>query len=179
MCLPRRGKDVDGRPSLTYHRRVHAARSVAAIAFALSTACEGPAPPAPPSAGKPAIALPDDDLGRKLAQEAATLAVDHALDVEAFRDRLAVGATRDFLAVLVAEHCYRIIGVGDANVADLELVLFDPHGVQVRRDLDRAPLAVLGIDAELCPPEPGAYRLQARASEGSGEILVGVYRTAR
>lgn len=139
---------------------------------------EGP-PPAPPApaASKPAFDVPADALGKQLSRAAQELAPALVLHSAVFRDRIARGGRRDFLTVLVAEHCYRILGVGDASVADLDLVLFDPNGVQVRRDLDQSPRATLGVDAELCPFEPGAYRLEARMTAGEGEVLVGVYET--
>lgn len=147
------------------------------LAMVLSAGCDQVEPPARPAKAKPAFSPPEDEIGARLALVAAEVAPDHVLDAAVFRDRLVLGATRDFLAVLVAEHCYRILGVGGPRVEDLDLVLYDPNGVQVRRDLDESPRAELGTDAELCPPQPGAYRLQARMTAGEGEVLVGVYRT--
>jgi hypothetical protein len=152
----------------------------AALALAI-LGCDEPPPtaPAPPAPAKPAFEVPDDALGKRLALAAQELAPTQILHAAVLRDRLARGGRRDFLTVLVAEHCYRILGVGDDGVGDLDLVLFDPNGVEVRRDLDQAPRATLGVDAELCPFEAGAYRLEARVTDGEGEVLVGVYRTVQ
>jgi len=155
-------------------------RLALAWAFALGACDRAPAPepePPAPAAEQSKFSPPPSDLGQRLSDAAAQLAPGLILDAAVFQDRLAHAAQRDFLAVLVTEHCYRVLGVGDSNVANLDLVLFDPNGVQIRRDLDESPQATLGVDAELCPVLPGAYRLNARMTAGEGEILVGIYRT--
>jgi hypothetical protein len=132
----------------------------------------------------PALAEPDDVMGRQLRRMAGTSggAPGHLPVGVYFRGSIERGEQRDFLAVLKAGHCYRFVGIGDPEVEDLDLVLYDPNGVQMQEDLD--PMhdfvgrpTVIGQDAAICPPEAGQYRLQVRMAAGRGAFLVGVYRT--
>ena len=150
------------------------------LACALVCACTGadaPAQPPPAAAIDPATLEPDDAMGRQLRELARREAPQHVPVGTYFRDRLNRGEQRDFLAVLTANHCYRIVGVGDPEVEDLDLVLFDPEGVQWRQDLDQNANPILGNESELCPPRSGAHRLQVRMTAGRGEFLVGLYRS--
>ena len=163
-------------------KRTGAALAALAVVAVVLTACARDEPPPAPAPkqkpAEPAIETPDDVLGRALAKAAGELAQNFTLDEAAFRVKLADGERRDLLAVLVAEHCFRILGVAGLGIEDLELVLFDGDGVQVRRDLDDGSRAAIGVDASLCPPVAAEYRLQVSA-KGAGEALVGVYRILR
>lgn len=154
-------------------------RFVFACVLAVGCAKGGDAPARPPAAPTidPKLAEPADAMGRHLQELARKAAPDHVPIGTYFRDRLDRGQQRDFLLVLTADRCYRIVGVGDPAVEDLDLVVFDPAGVQWRQDLDQNATPVLGADAELCPPNSGAHRLQVRMTAGQGAFLVGVYRT--
>jgi hypothetical protein len=147
---------------------------------ACSAACgDRGAPPKPTPAPEidPALAGPDDAMGRRLRDLAREHAREQVPTGTYFRDRLERGEHRDFLAILTANHCYRIVAASDPAVEDLDVIVFDPTGVQWRQDLDQGPNPVLGDDADLCPANSGAHRLQARMTSGSGEFLIGVYRS--
>jgi hypothetical protein len=87
------------------------------------------------------------------------------------------GARSDHLTVLRAGHCYRIVAVGGAGVEDLDLFLYDPEGVQMQQDPAQDRFPVLGLQAEICPPRGGAYRLQVHMYKGAGPFAARVYRT--
>jgi len=87
------------------------------------------------------------------------------------------GARSDHLAVLRAGHCYRIVAVGGAGVEDMDLFLYDPEGVQTQQDPAQDRFPVLGLQAEICPPRGGAYRLQVHMYKGGGPFAARVYRT--
>lgn len=147
------------------------------LAVGCANGADAPAQPAPAPKIDPNLAEPADAMGQHLREVAHKLAPDHVPMGNYFRDRLDHGQQRDFLVVLTADRCYRIVGVGDPAVEDLDLIVFDPAGAQWRQDLDQNPTPVLGADAELCPPNTGAHRLQVRMTAGQGAFLVGVYRT--
>jgi hypothetical protein len=90
---------------------------------------------------------------------------------------LVAGGRSDHLTVLRGAHCYRVIGVGGDGVEDLDLFLYDPDGVQVQQDPGQDRFPTLGMQAELCPPRGGAYRLQIHMYKGEGAFAVGVYAT--
>ncbi len=158
-----------------------------ALTCALLTACadaEHPASaPSVPSVPRvPSVPIkqptePDDVMGRHLREKASEHTAGLVPAGMFFRDHIGAGEQRDFLAVLRAEHCYRFVGVGDPAVDQLDLILYNQEGVQVQEDLGQDAYPVLGVDAEMCPPQPGAYRLRVRMTAGKGEFLVGVYRT--
>jgi hypothetical protein len=91
--------------------------------------------------------------------------------------KLAQGARSDHLLVLEAGRCYRVVGVGDEGVQDMDLFLYDPAGVQANQDSGQDRYPVLGKQIEICPLMAGAYRLQIQMYQGGGELAVGVYRT--
>jgi hypothetical protein len=70
------------------------------------------------------------------------------------------------------------LGVSGDGVEDLDLLLFDPDGVQVQQDPAQDRFPVLGMQTELCPAAgAGAFRLQVVMYKGSGTFNVGVYKT--
>jgi hypothetical protein len=87
------------------------------------------------------------------------------------------GGHSDHLTVLRGSFCYRILGVGGDGVEDLDLILYDPNGVQLQQDPAQDRFPVLGIGAEICPVMAGAYRIQVQMYKGTGAFAVGVYRT--
>jgi len=90
---------------------------------------------------------------------------------------LARGGSSDHLLVLKTGVCYRVVGVGGEGVSDLDLLLYDPAGVQSNQDSGQDRFPVLGMQSELCPPRGGAYRLQVQMYEGAGRFAVGLSRS--
>jgi hypothetical protein len=117
-----------------------------------------------------------DALGQKLAEAARTSAPDWQKQDKLWRGQLATHERQGLLAVLVYGHCYRFVGVGGTGVADLDLALFDPHGVEVQRDVTQQASAALGVDSPICPTQAGAYRVDVHMREGAGSFAVGLYR---
>lgn len=121
--------------------------------------------------------VPADRMEQALGAQAKKHAKNLLRDDVRFDGELDQGKHGDHLLVLKSIYCYRILGVGGPDVVDLDLALFDPDGVEVQRDLGQDAFPVLGQPVNLCPPEPGAYRLQVGMYEGHGPYVVGVYHT--
>jgi hypothetical protein len=112
-----------------------------------------------------------------LEQRAKKLAEGLVADGAPLRGALQEGGRRDQLLVLRGGFCYRILGAGDDGVEDLDLFLYDPNGVQTHQDPGQDRFPVLGLQAEICPPTSGAYRLQALMYKGSGAYALRTFRT--
>ncbi len=83
-------------------------------------------------------------------------------------DRVAEGEDVSFAVTLSAGRCYVAMARGGEGLTDIDLVLLDPDGAEVARDLDRDAEP----DVELCPEEGGHYAVIARAFEGAGALGV-------
>lgn len=185
---------TDGRASTPLPRTARTApsRIVGAtllwLAAGLSGCGPGPSPgdadSAPPTAPAPLKTPtapageppPAGTLERLLFDKASKYAAGLRPMDEPFDGVLEAGQRRDQLLVLEYGKCYRMLAVGGPEVEDLDLVLHDPDNVQVQRDLGEDPYPVLGDQAEICPPTPGAYRLQITMFKGRGRYLARAYR---
>jgi hypothetical protein len=98
-------------------------------------------------------------------------------DGAAVHGQLHQGQHQDQLLVLRGGDCYRVLGAGSAGIADLDLFLYDPNGVQVQQDPAEDRFPTLGVLSDLCPPRSGAYRLQVSMYKGAGAYALRVYRT--
>jgi hypothetical protein len=49
--------------------------------------------------------------------------------------------------------------------------------VETQQDPAQDRFPVLGLQAEICPPQNGAYRLQVHMYKGGGSFVARVYRT--
>lgn len=90
---------------------------------------------------------------------------------------LAQGARSDHLLVLESGRCYKIVGVGEDGVQDMDLFLYDPQGVQANQDASQDRFPVLGEQIEICPFRSGAYRLQVQMYQGGGRFAIATFRT--
>ena len=89
---------------------------------------------------------------------------------------MAEGQRSDHLSVLRGGHCYRMLGVGGAEVEDMDLFLFDPEGVQMQQDRGAGPLPrARACRPSICPPYSGAYRLQVHMYKGGGAVALQAY----
>ncbi len=120
---------------------------------------------------------PNDAIAVRMAETASTHAEGLTPATPLLRGALGPGERQDFQAILVGRRCFRVLGVGTSTVIDLDLLLFDPNGVQVQQDTSADALPILGHAHPLCPERPGAYRIQARMLEGAGEFGVQVFQT--
>jgi hypothetical protein len=90
---------------------------------------------------------------------------------------LAEGERRDLLAVLKGGYCYRVLGVAGSGVQDMDLMLFDPDGMQTHQDPGQDPYPMLGLQAAICPATAGSFRIQVHMYKGGGRYAVRVFRT--
>lgn len=120
---------------------------------------------------------PGDTLASELQLRATQFAEGMTPATPLFRGTLATGETQDYQAVLQGSRCFKVIGVGGEGVTDLDLFLFDPDGAQMLQDTATDSYPVLGLTHPICPQTSGAYRVQVKMFEGSGEFGVRVYQT--
>jgi hypothetical protein len=120
-----------------------------------------------------------DPLGRAVAASAARVAPGWNKVDKLWRGELRSREALGFLAVLPYGRCYRFVGAGGAAITDFDLVLLDPNGVEIQRDVAQDSAPILGVDASICPEYPGAYRIEARPRTGTGPIAIGLYRDPR
>ncbi|MEP7121991.1 MAG: hypothetical protein ABJE95_13815 [Byssovorax sp.] len=85
-------------------------------------------------------------------------------------ERLAVSMRRG--------RCYRAFAVGQRDIVDLDLAIFDPSGGLVAADLSHDRWSVAPPRGPLCPARSGRYVLDVAVTEGAGEYLVQVWGTA-
>jgi hypothetical protein len=121
----------------------------------------------------PSGATPEQIVALKAKKYAAGLVAEGA----PIKGNVAQGGRSDHLAVLRAGHCYRIVAAGGAGVEDMDLLLYDPDGVLTQQDPAEDRFPVLGLQAEICPAEGGAHRLQVHMYKGSGAFAARIYRT--
>lgn len=174
-----------------------ASTSFAVLALAASLACNRasetpPAPSAVPPTVSPSVPVPSPKVEPAAAQPGAATGDVVAVTMQRraqmvaagmvpatpiLRGTLNEGASQDFQAVMQAGKCFKIIGIGDIGVQDLDLKLFDPNGVQIQQDIATDNYPALGVEAPICPSTAGAYRLQVQMYRGSGQFGVQVYET--
>jgi hypothetical protein len=144
--------------------------------LATSTGCTTAAPETAPAT--PAVVqepAPTDPLERAIHERAAAGTMrPHGGYVHG---SLEPGARRDHLLVLEQGRCYRVVAAGGPGVADLDLVLYDDGGSQLRQDRSSDPYPMLGDGAEICPERGSAFRLQVRAYDGAGAYAYRLYRS--
>src|SRR5688500_18717651 len=88
------------------------------------------------------------------------------------------GQEADFQTQLQAGYCYRVIGVGDQTMSDLDLFIFDENGNQIAQDVATDNFPVLGLqDNGVCPRWTGPFVIRARAYSGTGQFGLQLYRT--
>ncbi|HEY8535452.1 MAG TPA: hypothetical protein VIL25_03350, partial [Vicinamibacterales bacterium] len=89
--------------------------------------------------------------------------------------QLGTGETRNFGIQLEGGRCYAILAVGDSGVRDLDLLLLDPSGREVDRDLAQDARPTVRV----CPERSGAYTMQVRMTDGAGSYVYAAYRWPR
>ena len=129
---------------------------------------------------QPAVAEPipaSATLEQIVELKARKYAAGFVAEAEVISGSVVEGGRSDHLIVLRAGHCYRVVAAADGEVQDMDLFLFDPQGVQTQQDPAEDRYPVLGLQAEICPYEHGAYRLQVHMYKGGGRFAARVYRT--
>lgn len=145
---------------------------VALVVLAGLTACDGTyvPPPAPPDPDPPP-ADPTEALLRSRAQAEAPYMIRQGASQHT---TLEAGGRWSFVAVLEQGLCYKFLAQGEESVGELELRLYDEHGVLQQEDASTGSGAVLGTVRPICPQEPMSYRVEARGA-GAGAVFAQVY----
>ena len=91
------------------------------------------------------------------------------------RGSLSESETRDFSVSLEGGKCYAILAVGDNGVRDLDLILSDPRGRQIDRDVEEDPRPIVRV----CPEQTGDYTMQIKMFSGAGNFVYAPYRWPR
>lgn len=120
----------------------------------------------------------DTPLAKALFERWRSTASETEGDGEVQQGTLAEGESKDFSVVLTGIYCYKVLAVGSEGLADIDLVLFDESNVALLRDRETDGAASLGINEPICPFDPGTYRLRIRATKGSGQYALRLYRAS-
>lgn len=143
----------------------------------LWSGCTADPAPVARAAGAPSHAepTPEHPLERRIHARIATLGMKpHGAYLHG---ALEAGGKRDHLLVLQGGRCYRVVAAAGPGVQDLDLVLYDEGGRQLRQDRTTDPEPMLGDKAEICPERGAAFRLQVRAYQGAGPYALRVLRS--
>lgn len=91
------------------------------------------------------------------------------------RGQLGEGQTRDFPIELEGGKCYAILAVGDNGVRDMNLVMLDPSGKALDRDIEQNARPVVRV----CPQKSGQFTMRMQMVQGSGKFVYAPYRWPR
>jgi hypothetical protein len=142
------------------------------LAVSVLVGCDGTyvPPPAPPDPDPPP-ADPTEALLRSRAQGEAPYMIRQGASQHT---TLEAGGRWTFVAVLEQGLCYKVLAQGESSVGELELRLYDDHGVLAQEDALTGSGAILGTVRPICPQEPTTYRVEARGA-GPGVVFAQVY----
>ncbi len=152
-------------------------RRAGPILFALSllAACDvaphTPEPPPPPEDP------PADALEAHLRARGRGIAAWMMPNGEVRRGEIGEGSARDFSHLMQPGWCYKVVAVGEGELQDLDLRVYDGHDVLVQRDTTQDPQPYVGVESPICPGEAATYRIAVRARSGSGPFAMQVYRS--
>jgi hypothetical protein len=91
------------------------------------------------------------------------------------RGKLAQGDRRDFSIQLEGGKCYAILAVGDNTVRDLDLVLLDPDGRALDRDVEAHARPIVRV----CPERSGKFTMRVEMTRGGGDFVYAPYHWPR
>lgn len=91
------------------------------------------------------------------------------------RGELQEQETNEFSLVLEGGKCFAVVAVGDNNVRDLDLMLYDLRGKVVDKDFENSPRAT----TRMCPSQSGKYRMLVKMPSGTGSFAYALYRWPR
>ncbi|MFW6052167.1 MAG: hypothetical protein ACODAU_13395 [Myxococcota bacterium] len=94
---------------------------------------------------------------------------------EPARGNLTEGRNRDFTVELEGGKCYAILAVGDGGVRDLDLILRDPNGNTLDRDVEEDARPVVRV----CPERSGAFTMRVQMRKGEGQFVYAPYTWPR
>jgi len=73
---------------------------------------------------------------------------------------------RTYNRYLYAGSCYSIVGIGDQNVRDLDVYVWDRHWNRVAQDSDTSNISAVKI----CPSRSGTFHIRTMMYGGSGHF---------
>jgi len=88
---------------------------------------------------------------------------------------LGASDTRDFPISLEGGKCYAVLAVGDSGVRDLDLLLLDPQGREIDRDVEQDARPIVRV----CPQTSGDYAIRVSMANGQGSFVYAPYRWPR
>lgn len=94
---------------------------------------------------------------------------------ETARGQLGASESRDFPISLEGGKCYAVLAVGDSGVRDLDLLLLDPRGREIDRDVEQDARPIVRV----CPERSGDYAIRVRMANGEGAFVYAPYRWPR
>jgi len=74
------------------------------------------------------------------------------------------GHYRTYNRYLYSGNCYAIVGVGDENVNDLDVIVWDRNWNYVVQDSDSSNVSAVTV----CPNRSGTYHIRTKMYSGSG-----------
>ena len=163
---------------------------VCALALVLTTAgCRRrtvvQAAPPPSSGGTYVVGVaavgaqpPPDYVAQHMQVRYQQFAPDMVPDSAVYHGYLQQGQEERFETLLQAGYCYRVIGVGGPQMADLDLWNVDENGNPIAQDTATDNFPVLGLGSNtICPRWTGPFYVRALAYRGYGEYGVQLFRT--
>ena len=117
----------------------------------------------------------NDYVSYHMSLRARQFAAGYVPITQLYRSQMGQGQRQYVTVTASPGRCYRIIGVGGVGVRDLDLRLRDMSGNVIDQDVATDNFPVIGLQHQLCPTTPGAYRLEVLMYAGAGEFGVQVY----
>lgn len=120
---------------------------------------------------------PADALEAALRERGRECAPYMVLEEDAMRGEGEAGDARDFSRMMHPGWCYKVVGLGEESIEDLDIRVYDPNSILLERDTTQDRQPYLGQMRPICPPESGAYRIEVRVVAGEGPFAVQLYRS--
>jgi hypothetical protein len=74
-----------------------------------------------------------------------------------------------------ANHCYRVYGLSDASLQDLDIAIMDSTGKSAGEDGSDSPDAVVLEDGEICFSQADEVKVNVAAGSGGGKFAVEIW----
>lgn len=133
---------------------------------------------AAPSAYAEVGDTPGPSIDRAMQARQVLLAPDMVASSQLHRGFLTEGQDARFDTVLELGTCYRLLGVAESTLADLDISMADENGNSIAEDDSADAYPVLGAGSDtICPRWTGPFRVRAVASVGSGAYGLQLFRT--
>jgi hypothetical protein len=90
--------------------------------------------------------------------------------------RIESGAAREHRFEAEAGDCYRVFGVGEPAVEDLDIEVLDAAGKQLAVDTSDDRWPIVKPDGPFCVFADGQYRVVVKAQRGAGSYALEIWR---